>query len=64
MAQMVAARRDSRKHGCGRLLQSFPRYRELMSVVMATSQRQQEAHARLTKAEADRATKLGDLFDR
>lgn len=43
---------------------TLAKYRELMGAVMAASQRQQEGEARLVKAQADRAAKLGDLFKR
>lgn len=40
------------------------RYRELVGVVMAASQREQEARTRLVQAESDGATKLGNLLRR
>lgn len=43
---------------------TLARYRELMGAMMAASQRQQEAQARFSQAQADRAEKLGTLFKR
>jgi hypothetical protein len=43
---------------------TLAKYRELMNAIFAASQRVQEGQARLSKAQADRAEKLGTLFKR
>lgn len=43
---------------------TLTRYRELMGAMMASIQRQQEGHDRMSKAQADRTAKLSALFKR
>lgn len=43
---------------------TLAQYRELMGAMMAASQRQQDAQARFTQAQAERTAKLGALFKR